>query len=148
MLRRADQPDMRRKLGKNLTISPDAKRVRFGLEEGGDLPWMFDTAELSFKPSASSPTDLHQPDTTALNVEGWRNAKGRYPLLNGKELPEAPGFVNVGFFGLAIAPDAANFTISTEWHLINYDAAGQVRWIHLAPGPAHGGQRVNERQSY
>src|SRR5262249_19035546 len=78
------QADMRFKIGKIFKISDDAQKIRFGLSRGGENPWLFDLENLKFRPSQTTPAGLEQPDTTSLNIEGWRNKAGRWPKLNGK----------------------------------------------------------------
>jgi WD40 repeat protein len=138
LVRPANQPDMKRKLGDGLAISRDATRVRFGLDKGAKNPWIFDLNELSFQPSPVFPSDLHQPDVSGLQIEGWHDAHGTYPRLAGQVLPEIPGYGNVHFFSLAIAPGGASFVIGTEWHVVSYTDEGEQRWNYAGPAPALG----------
>ena len=71
--RRGVSVDMRDKRSDAFAISRDAKRVRFGLEQGGEKPVLFDLARASLDGAPKPPPGLTEPMVKGLSVEHWLN---------------------------------------------------------------------------
>lgn len=113
-------------------LSPDGRRVRFGLDFAGTTPVVFDLAARTLQPAEDS-AGLAPPITEApgLTVTDWRN--GTAPRLNGRPLDLA---ANETARSLAIAPDHRGFVLGGDWSLRRFDALGRPVWTRPAPAPA------------
>jgi hypothetical protein len=125
--------DLRSKHGEHFLASADARRVRFGLKEGSEDPWLFDLATSQLLRSPVAPPDLHAADTRRLPIEGWLNTPE--PKLAGKALTLQD---HETARSLAIAPDALSFVLGTEWSLLRFDKDGNQLWEKQVPDIAWG----------
>jgi WD40 repeat protein len=125
-------PGMREKWGDAFTISPDARKVRFGLNTGGDEPVLFDLTEGTL-------TEAHRPvpGLFSANVDGpirgWQDTG--HPTFAGRPIKLDDGeFAR----GLAIRPDRTGFALGAEWSVRGYDGHGTELWNHTGPAAATG----------
>jgi WD40 repeat protein len=125
--------DMRDKLREAFTLSFDAKRVRFGLGQGGDAAVLFDLASFSLSDAQLPVPGLDAPKTSGLAVTDWE--KNVTPKLNGKPIALKNYEIS---FSLAIAPDASRFVLGTDYLLSAYPADGSKLWQKQIPGIAWG----------
>ncbi len=128
-------PDMRDKLSRNFTLSADGKRVRFGLEVGGDKPVLFDLTTFQLVDAPSDVAGLGPPKTTGLGVSNWKDSPN--VKLSGKPISLHKGEMSRSF---AIAADTSRFVLGTEWFLRAYYADGTDLWQtpKVTPGVAWG----------
>lgn len=124
---------------KGFQISADGRRVRFGYEQWGNSPALFDLAERRFLPADESST-LAAPRTTGLDIQGWKYTTT--PTLAGQPLKLQQYEMSRS---LAIAADARRFVLGTEWSLRLFDAQGQKQWQQPAPGVVWGVNLPAER---
>lgn len=110
-------------------LSAAGHQVRFGYENNGKSPVVFDLAQRRFLPENSA--GLASPRTEGLDVRAWKNDKK--PTLNGRPLALLP---HEKSRSLAIAPDAERFALGTEWRLRLYAGDGRELWQQAAPGVA------------
>jgi WD40 repeat protein len=127
------QADLRgQRADKGPAVSSDGRRVRFGLEQWGVRPVLFDLAAEELKDATDQPGDLEVPDTTGLPVTDWVNNPnppklGATPIkLDEREWSRS----------LAVAPDRQQFVLGSEWALRGFDSAGKLLWRRQAPGVA------------
>ncbi len=125
--------DMRGKLRDAFTLSADGRRVRFGLEYGGERPVLFDLAAFRLADAPEAVTGLAAPKVSGLAVSDWENDTA--PKLNGKPIALEDYERSRA---LAIAPDARRFVLGTEWYLRAYRADGGELWKKAIPGIAWG----------
>jgi len=123
------QADFRGQRGeRGLAVASDGRRVRFGLEQGGARPVLFDLAAEALADAPDRPGNLDTPDTASLPVTDWIN--NRSPKLGGtpialEKLERSRA--------LAIAPDRQRFVLGTEWSLRSYDSTGKLLWRKEVP---------------
>jgi Caspase domain len=125
--------NMHYKVGSALAVSPDASRVRFGLDYGEAKPVLFDLAAASLTDSPSLPPSLMTPKVDGLPVTDWGDNHepkfaGKPLALNNYELSRA----------LTVRPDASGFVLGADWSVRGYDAKGKERWNHAGPDAAYG----------
>jgi WD40 repeat protein len=94
--------DMRGKKRDAFTLSSDGKRVRFGLGQGGEQPFLFDLTAFRFTEAPQAVAGLSEPKVSGLAVSDWENEYG--PKLNGKTIALEAYEISRA---LAIAPDAS-----------------------------------------
>jgi len=122
--------DMRNKVGQNFLVSPDGRRVRFGLAEGGDDPVLFDLDMQRLIDSPERPNDLFPAEINGLPVEGWKGAS--FPKLAAEHIKLDD---NERSQSLAIAPDKQQFVLGCDYYLRAYDKDGGLLWPpKQAPG--------------
>jgi WD40 repeat protein len=121
--RKGAAADMRGKIGTGFMVSGDGMRVRFGLGVQEREPWLFDMKLFKFEASPTAPSDVHAPDVTALNVENWDSADR--PAVNGTPLSLEN---NETSRALAIAGNAKDLYLGTDWALRRYRADGEPVW--------------------
>ena len=115
--------DMRDKVRGAFTVSPDGKRVRFGLGYGAEKPVLFDLTSFSLSDAPLAVPGLAAPKTSDLAVTSWEHMLS--PKLGGKGLALEDHEYS---WSLAIAPDASSFVLGTEWYLRAYRADGNELW--------------------
>ena len=111
-----------------LTIAPDARQVRFGLENGVDEPVSFDVIQGTIASTPSQPPEFLGPLLKGLPVEKWLDDD--HPTFRGKPIALEQFETSRS---LAIRPDRTGFVLGTEFWLRAFDAHGQQRWQQ--PGP-------------
>jgi WD40 repeat protein len=128
-------PDNRGKRGENLLVSADGLRVRFGLDEGGARPVMFDLANELLVSDAERQPDLVGAQNGDLKPEEWIGAAA--PKLGGRTIPFEK-YENV--YSLAAAPERNLYVIGTNWKLRAHDKAGDPLWVspRVTPGVVWG----------
>lgn len=120
-------PELRYQLGW-LIISGDARRVRFGLKEGGEQPVLFDLKKFTLQENAEARKDFLRPKVDGLPVKNWED--DYHPKFAGKPIAlEDYEFSR----SLAILPKSAGFVLGTEWWLRAYDAKGRELWKQPVP---------------
>lgn len=125
--------DLRGKRGEHFRVSPDGRRVWFGLKASSDAPVLLDLAGPAVTAMASAPGDLVAPETETLSIKNWLNATD--PALDGAPLALRP-YERVR--SLAIAPDANSFVLGADWRLRRFDADGDALWEQPVPGAVWG----------
>jgi hypothetical protein len=133
LFRRPPMADLRGKRYEHFLVSPDGRRVRFGLKQWGEDPWLFDVATLNLTSSPTAPLELQAAHARALRVEGWINTT--QPKLDGTPLMLQPHEISRS---LAIAPDAQSFVIGADWSLRRFDKEGKQLWEKQVPDVAWG----------
>jgi hypothetical protein len=131
--RRGVAADLRNKRGDAFTMAKDAKRVRFGLEGGGDQPALFDLARASLDDAAKPAPGLTEPVVKGLPVEHWLN--DTHPTFAGKTIALDREEVSRS---LALRPAGRGFVLGTEWWLRGFDARGAEVWKVPVPDVAWG----------
>jgi WD40 repeat protein len=122
--------DMRDKLGQNFLISSDARRVRFGLGQGGADPVLFDLDAQHLIASPERPQGLFAAETSELAIEDWRNSPRL--RLGGEPIRLD---VNERSQSLAIARDKQQFVVGSDFFLRAFDKDGVILWPpKQAPG--------------
>ena len=118
---------------RELQVSADGRRVRFGYLDGGKEPRIFDlgSRSLGSEGAAASGTALQPARTTVagLKVTDWEDRVD--PKLDGKPLALDQYEKSRS---LAITPDGRRFVLGTEWNLRLFDATGQAVWTQPVPG--------------
>jgi WD40 repeat protein len=128
------QPDFRGQRGeKGFSVSVDGRRVRFGLDEWGGRPLLFDLAAEQLRDAPDRPAELTGPDTTSLNVTNWVN--NRNPMVDGRPIT-LERFEEAR--SLAIAPGAQSFVLGSSWSLRSFDRTGRQLWRQEVPGTTWG----------
>ncbi|MFO1433522.1 MAG: caspase family protein [Candidatus Competibacteraceae bacterium] len=124
-----------------IRISPDGGSIEFGFKAPnaqGDwnrrlARWDFGSRRLVVTDpgtAAATKAKLSPPHTSApgLDITGWKNTTE--PRLNGQALPLKPYETSRS---LAIAPDASQFLLGTEWYLRLFDRQGRQQWKKPVP---------------
>ena len=111
-------------------FSRDGKAVRFGYEQWGKSPAVFDLETRNFI-SGNAAYGLSSPDTQNLNITDWNDTVT--PKLNGKPLKLNQYETS---FSLAVSPSKDGFLLGTGWYLRFFDASGSERWNTPVPGVA------------
>ncbi len=108
-------------------LSADGAQVRFGYEDHGISPVVFDSQRCAFVAEQS----LVAPLLTApgLNVTDWEGTTT--PKLNGTPLP-LQQYENSR--SLALLPDGSGFALGADWRLRLFDHNGKSRWEQPVPG--------------
>ena len=114
-------------------ISHDANTIHFGFEYAGEHPARFSLSEQSLILNPQPDTNLTPPDTTSLDITGWKNTSE--PKLNGKALSLEQYETSRS---LAIAPDKSTFLLGASWYLHFFDIKGQLIWKVATPSEAWG----------
>jgi len=126
-------PDMRAKRGTAFVVSADGTRLRFGLGIGEDRPVLFDLASGLTEAPGPTPTDLHAPTITGINIAKW---EGEFnPTLDGKPLGIDQYELSRS---LTIRPDRTGFLLGTEFRIRAYTVEGKLRWSQQAPSLTFG----------
>lgn len=134
VLRRQGSPlaDLRDQEGV-FQLSIDGQQVRFGFEQSGKQPHVFEVL----------PQQLRLPDVTVpalaaartkapgLQVDRWKNEVD--PRLNG-QLIELEQYERSR--SLSVDADGQGFVLGTNWSLRAYDRNGQLQWKQPVPGAA------------
>jgi WD40 repeat protein len=124
-----------------IRISPDGGSIEFGFgtlnAQGGWnrrlARWDVGSRQLVVtdpEKAAVTKAKLGPPRTTApgLDITGWKDTTE--PRLNGQVLPLEPYEIARS---LAIAPDASQFLLGTEWSLRLFDRQGRQQWEKPVP---------------
>jgi hypothetical protein len=127
------QADMRGKRFEYFTVSPDARRLRFGFGEFGTDSILIDLATGSLTPAPDPVPGLAQAITEGLPVTDWLNELR--PKFAGNPIQLEPYEVSRA---LAISPDQQRFVIGTEYWLRAFNAQGKSVWARPGPGVAWG----------
>ena len=116
-----------RAIKQGFTLSADGTQVRFGDEEWGKSPAVFDSQRRAFVAEQA----LNAPLLSApgLNVTDWLNT--RAPKLNGTPLKLD---TNETSRSLALLPDGSGFALGADWSLRLLKRNGTQRWQQAAPG--------------
>lgn len=134
--------DFRGKRYEHFLVSPDGKRLRFGLREFSAEPYLFDLGARTLAPSPRAPRDVVQADIKRLKIENWVNNLA--PSFKRERMFRAPESIPLSHRqyetcrGLAIAPDGKSFVVGMEWSLQRFDAAGKRLWDKPVPSIAWG----------
>jgi len=139
--------DMRGKTGKHFLVSPDGKRLKFGLKPSSEEPFYFDLGvRRALAPELAGP-DLRPPDTTSLKVENWDDHTEQLIKVSNvfgtKDVPLKLRKYEVSY-SLAIAPDKKFFLLGSLWSLRSFSAAGEELWERSVPSVAWGVQLARE----
>jgi len=112
-------------------VSYDGSVIRFGYEQWGKSPVVFNAEKREFVDESS--VRLLKPITKAkgLKITDWEN--NFTPKLNGKPI-ELEQYETSR--SLAISPDGKKFLLGTEWFLRLFDKDGKEIWNVPAPGTA------------
>ena len=113
-----------------LRLSADARRVRFGYQNGGEDPHSFDLASRSLGGDAPELTGARTA-APGLDIRNWEDKTN--PTLNGQALKLDPFETSRS---LAISPDGQRFVLGTEWRLRLFDRSGDELWQQPVPGVA------------
>ena len=110
-----------------LRLSADARRVRFGFQNGGEYSRSFDLASRSL--GADVP-ELAAARTAApgLDIRNWKDEFN--PALNGQALKLDRFEISRS---LAISTDGQRFVLGADWWLRLFDRSGNERWQQPAP---------------
>ncbi len=103
-----------------LQISEDGSSVRFARGHLGKDWFVYPPVESG--PTSAAP-EWHRARLEGLAVSDWKN--GAEPKLDGRPLALPPGETARS---LAIAPDAQQFALGSDWGLRVYDRKGAPRW--------------------
>ena len=112
-------------------VSYDGSFIRFGYEQWGKSPVVFDAEKREFVDESS--VRLLKPITEikGLKITDWKNNYA--PKLNGNPIKlEQYEFSR----SLAISPDGKKFLLGTGWYLRLFDKDGNEIWNVPAPGVA------------
>jgi len=117
--------------GDEFQVSYDGSVVRFGYEEWGKSPVVFDAEKREFVDESS--VRLLKPITEikGLEITDWKD--NYTPKLNGKTIKLKQYETSRS---LAISPDGKKFLLGTEWFLRLFDKDGNEIWNVLAPAVA------------
>ena len=130
----AVQADLRGQYAEQgISVSADARRVRFGLESGGRSPVLFDLLAERVTDSPNPVPDMTGADTRSLKVTDWVHLPD--PRLDGKPLALEQ---NERARALAIAPDGEGFVLGADWSIRGYDRGGQQVWSKASQGTLWG----------
>ncbi len=126
-------PNMRDKLGDAFTIASDARKVRFGLGDGGEEPVLFDLAQATVTNAPDLLPGFLAPLVEGLPVGKWSD--DYHPTFAGKPIQlDQYEFSR----SLAIRPDRTGFVLGTEYYLRAFDAQGRQLWQQPGLGVAWG----------
>jgi len=115
-------PDMRGKLRQNFQISPDGRKIYFGLGVGDEEPVVMDLAKASLADAPRKPDKYLAARTDGLPVAHWEDDLA--PTFGGRKLAlEA----NEESRSVAVAHGGKGFFLGTEFQLRAYDAKGKPR---------------------
>ncbi len=111
-------------------LSYDGSIVRFGYEQWGDSPAVFDAENRELKIGETS-LRLLPPifEMEGIKITDWKNNYN--PKLNGKPIKLEQYEISRS---LAISPDGKRFVLGTEWYLRCLDKKGDELWKVPAPG--------------
>jgi WD40 repeat protein len=130
-LAQASVADMRGKLAGAFTVSADARRVRFGMNESGADPVVFDITARTISDSPRPTADLHAPILDSLAVSDWRDRSD--PKLHGKPIEH---YQSELARSLAIRPDRGGFVLGLAYSLRAFSSDGRPRWPQPQPTPS------------
>lgn len=111
-----------------LQLSPDGRRVRFGVRGGGAAMPSFDLPSLTLG-ADTAPLTAARTSAPGLDISGWQG--GAEPRLNGQPLRLDN---HETARSLAIAPDGRRFVLGSEWNLRLFDGPGRASWRRPVPG--------------
>ena len=111
-------------------LSKDGKTVRFGYEQWGKSPAVFDSDVRNFL-SENAASGLGSPDMKSLNITDWKNTYT--PKLNGTPLKLDQYEMSRS---LAVSPAKDGFLLGTSYWLRFFDASGNESWKAAIPGEA------------
>jgi WD40 repeat protein len=114
-------------------ISHDGYTIHFGFDFFGERPARFSLSEQRLILNPQSETNLTAPDTSSLDITGWKNTYA--PKLNGKALSLKQYEMSRS---LAIAPDKSKFLLGTSRDLRLFDTNGRQIWRADVPATAWG----------
>jgi hypothetical protein len=130
-------PDVRGDRNDSLTIAPDAKAVRFGLEYGGQgragQPVLFDATQATVRDAPDAIAGFIAPVTEGLPIGHWQD--DTEPTFAGSPIQLEPHDIS---HALAIRRDRTGFVLGAEGSLRTFDANGRQLWARATPGVAWG----------
>ena len=111
-------------------LSKDGKTVRFGYEQWGKSPAVFDTDVRNFL-SDNAASGLGSPDMQSLNITDWKYTYT--PKLNGTPLKLDQYEMSRS---LAVSPAKDGFLLGASYWLRFFDTSGNEIWKAAIPGEA------------
>jgi len=118
-------------------IAPDGSEVRFGYEEEGLFPYLFDLPKRILAPldmlQAMTMLSLPTISLPSITIEGWNGTTT--PRFNGVPLKLEQG-ERSDF--LAINPDGSGFLLGASWSLRYFTRSGEQLWKMSAPSSIYG----------
>jgi len=126
-------PDMRGKLGEAFTITPNARRVRFGLGVRADDSVVFDLGQATVASTPDPMPGFRVPLIEGLPVSNWE--ENYEPTFAGKRI-QLQQYEEA--HSLAIRADRTGFVLGADWSLRAFDAQGRQLWEQPGPGAALG----------
>ena len=113
-----------------LTDAP-ASAIRFGYEQFGKSPAVFQLSDRTLTPDAPAASDMRPPLTEApgLSVTDWKNTYT--PRLNNTPLKLKQYEISRS---LAIAPDGERFLLGADYRIRLFNRSGQELWNVPVPG--------------
>lgn len=110
------------------TLSFDGAKVRFGYEQFGKSPAVFDSQSRTFLPPDTTGLIPQTISASGLDVTGWKDEF--LPKLNGTVLKLD---LNEKSHSLAMLPGGEGFMLGADWNLRAFDRSGAERWKRPAP---------------
>lgn len=110
------------------TLSADGAQVRFGYEQSGKSPAVFDSRARLLTDTIFSGLIPPSFDASGLGITDWRNTTT--PKLNGMPLKLDPYETSRS---LALRPKGEGLVLGTEWNLRAFDRNGDELWRQAAP---------------
>jgi len=112
-------------------VSYDGSVIRFGYEEWGKSPVVFDAEKREFVDESSVRLLKPITEVEGLEITDWKN--NYTPKLNGKPIKLEQYEISRS---LAISPDGKKFLLGADWYLRLFDKEGNEIWNVPAPGAA------------
>jgi WD40 repeat protein len=128
LTKRSVTPDVRN-MDDAFRVSSDGRQVRFGLEQFGKRPMLFDVSRATLDIAGERP-DLTSPRVTGLDITDWETEA---PKLNGRPLQPSQ---NDRGRSLAITSDAKQFVLGMSYEIRAFDAQGTQFWQKPVPATA------------
>ena len=127
-------PDMRNKLRENFQISPDGRKIYFGLGYGEAKPVEMDLAKASLADAPRKPDKYLAARTDGLPVAHWEDDLA--PTFDGRKLALDE---HEQSRSLAVARDGKGFFLGADYSLRAYDAKGAPKGdLKAMPGVVWG----------
>src|SRR5579885_3658683 len=125
--------DYRDSINSHFLTGANAGAIRFGYEQFGRSPAVFQLSDRTLTPDAPATSDMRPPRTEApgISVTDWKNAYS--PRLNNKPLKLKQYEIARS---LAVAPDGERFLLGTEFFIRLFNRNGQELWNAPSSGPA------------
>jgi WD40 repeat protein len=112
-------------------LSWNGKSVRFGYEQWGKSPAVFDLTNRRLNLSDISSSDLYSPNMKSLNITDWKYTYA--PKLNGTPLKLDQYEMSRA---IAVHPAKKGFLLGAEWSLRYFDTSANELWNKPVPGTA------------